>query len=348
MKVLALTKYSERGPSSRYRFHQYLPFLREEGYEIEVRSFFSDLYLDNLFGGKASGKFYLVKQYLNRLSACLGSRRFDIVWIEGELFPYLPGWFEKALHRLMPGCRIYDFDDAVWLRYNKIPWLQKKYLQVLKEAAHVFAGNAYLCDYVGKVQTETSYLPTVVSGKKYTARNAKLQGKVIGWIGSPTTVYFLKNLKPAFDILKKKVPFELHVVGAVLDWPDIPIINKPWDDATELDHISTFDIGIMPLDDSAFAKGKCGLKLIQYMATGVPAVASPVGVNTSLIQESQGGFLAETTDEWVDHLTALLQSHTLKSRLGNQGKTWCMENLTVEVQFKTLLGGFKKAVDGRA
>lgn len=341
MKVLVLTKYPEKGPSSRYRFHQYFPGLRRCGATLKIRPFFSQHYLDKLFSKETVGVPYLVWRCLIRTLVCLTNLRADVVWVEGELLPFFPAWLERILHKTLPKRRVYDFDDAVWFRYRHRPKLADKYLAILKDADHVIAGNDYLADYVGQATSRITVLPTVIDGERYKQIEATLEGKVIGWIGSPTTVFFLESLRPVFQTLAQRQDFELHVVGANLDWQGIKVVNWPWSESTELERISAFDVGIMPLDGSEWAKGKCGLKLIQYMAAGVPAIASPVGVNPWLIQQSGGGLLAEGEDQWLTSLSKLLEEESLRRDLGAKGRAWTLRHLTVESRTGTLAGVLK-------
>lgn len=347
MNILALTKYSHKGPSSRYRFYQYLPDLQKNGCVVDVQYFFDQHYLDQLFSGGSVGRFYLAKRFLLRMGTCLLSKRYDLVWIEGELLPFLPGWFEKLFHKCMPKKRLYDFDDAVWFRYADKPKLEGKYRQILEDAALVMVGNDYLAEYVRQINKATAYLPTVISGAKYQRFQANLKGRVIGWIGSPTTVFFLEKLKPVFEQLAQDIEFELHVVGARLEWDKVAVKSFAWSEETELELISHFDIGIMPLDDSEFAKGKCGLKLIQYMATGVPAIASPVGVNRHLIEASGGGLLAGDLEQWIGALRSLLTKKPQRMELAQKGRAWALEHLTVEAQYPRLKRWFEEVLQRR-
>lgn len=305
---------------------------------LKVRPFFSQHYLDKLFAGKSVNALYLAWRCLIRMFVCLTNWRRDVVWIEGELLPFFPAWIERHLHRFLPKRRIYDFDDAVWFRYQDRMRLAGKYLSILSDAEKVTAGNDYLAEYVQRAAAKTVLLPTVVEGDRYMKVQANLEGKVIGWIGSPTTVFFLENLRPVFQKLAINHDFELHVVGADLAWPEIKVVNWAWSEATELDRIGHFDIGIMPLDQSEWAKGKCGLKLIQYMAAGVPALASPVGVNTRLIQNSGGGLLVSNETQWLNGLAKLLDEKDLRRSLGRKGRAWTLRYLTVAAQAPTLIG----------
>ncbi|CAM2066855.1 Glycosyltransferase family 4 protein [Sulfidibacter corallicola] len=347
MNILILTRYPTKGPSSRYRFLQYLPQLTAAGHHFEIRPFFTTHYLETIYSGKRPNPLYVMGRYLARLGACLRARRFDLVWMEGELLPLIPAPFERALHALLPPRRIYDFDDAVWLRYKGKPFLERKFLSVLRGAAGIVCGNPWLENYCRQVNERIIQIPTVVDWPKYAAAEAPLEGCTIGWIGSPSTLFFLENLYPALRRLAAEMPLRLHIVGAESSDPELDITCSSWSEAAEVSFIERFDIGVMPLDPTPWAEGKCGLKLIQYMAAGVPAVASPVGVNTQLIEGSGGGYLAGDEEAWVTHLGTLLSDGVRRRQCGLAGRAYAQEHLTVQAQGPKLISFLEETVRGQ-
>lgn len=328
MKLLVLTKYAPRGPSSRYRFLQFLPGLKAAGIETKVAPLFDDFYLDCLFSDRSTGKAYLVKRVLARLTQLLTARRFDLVWIEGELIPFLPGRLETLLHGLMPP-RVYDFDDAVWLRYSGKPRLEQKFAAILSSARGITAGNAFLAGYCGEFCEQVHQIPTVIDWPRYADVKPPLEGKVIGWMGSPSTIHYLEALASVFQQLAQRHQIKLHVVGAQLEIPGVQVISIPWRYESEVAEIARFDVGVMPLDATPWSEGKCGLKMIQYLAAGVPAIASPVGVNTRIISESGAGFTAANAQAWQTHLETLLTSHVTRRTLGEKGRIWAQQCASV-------------------
>lgn len=328
MKLLILTKYAPRGPSSRYRFLQFVPALQAAGMQTSVAPLFDDFYLDCLFSGRTTGKLYLVRRVLARLRKILLAKRYDLVWIEGELIPFLPAGWERLLHALLPP-RIYDFDDAVWLRYSGNAKLAGKFAQILSSARGVTAGNDFLAAFTGQFCDRVHRIPTVVAWERYTAIRPALTGQVIGWMGSPSTIHYLQALAPVFQRLARDRGLKLHVVGAELKIEGVEVVSIPWRYETEVAEIGRFDIGVMPLDETPWSEGKCGLKLIQYLAAGVPAVASPVAVNRKIVEGSGGGLLATCHAEWEQQLLRLLDTPVLRHTLGSKGRKWAEESASV-------------------
>ncbi len=337
MKIIVLTKYPVRGPSSRYRFYQFLPHLVERGHQCTVLPFFTDAYLSSLFDEGKVNSFYLVQRLLARLGHCLSGRKYDMAWIEGELLPFIPSTLERWLHRALPRRRVYEFDDANWLRYENRPMLQNKFKCILSTASGVITGNEFLAEYVGRVNERVAIIPTVVDWAKYAPATHKSNGLNIGWIGSQKTSFFLEDVFPALRELAEIYPLKLKVVGAKVKAEGIPIVQVPWSEDTEVAEIESFDLGIMPLTPTPWSRGKCGLKLIQYLAAGVPGVASPVGVNTRYISESGAGYLADDHESWVRHLRKLLDSESLRRELGFNGRNWVQSEMTITAQAPRLI-----------
>jgi glycosyltransferase involved in cell wall biosynthesis len=323
-----LTKYAPRGPSSRYRFLQFLPNLSRAGIQTTVAPLFDDFYIDCLFSGRSTGKVYLLKRVIARLTWLLRARRYDLVWIEGELIPFLPGGWERLLHGFLPP-RVYDFDDAIWLRYQGKPKLENKFATILSNACGITAGNSFLAEYTGRFCSNVHRIPTVIDETRYPETRAVPKEQVIGWMGSPSTIHYLEALIPVFQKLVETRAVKLHVVGAKLAIPGVKVENIEWKIATEVAEIKRFSVGVMPLDATPWSEGKCGLKLIQYLAAGVPAVASPVGVNRKIIEESDAGFTATTPDEWQQRLVTLLDATTTGADYGAKGRAWALENASI-------------------
>ncbi len=344
MKLLILTRYPTKGPSSRYRFLQYLADFERAGFQFEVQPFFSDLYLDQMWGGRAISKLHVLGRYCRRLLTCLRAKRFDAVWLEGEMLPLLPALVERGLYHLLPRARFYDFDDAVWLRYRNKPLLAEKYHALLRDARGVVVGNPWLERYVHEVNPNTLLVPTVVDWNKYADAQAPLSGHTIGWIGSPNTLFFMENLYPGLADLRRRQNFDIHIVGAESHHEALDIRCSPWREEDEVGFIERFDVGVMPLERTEWAEGKCGLKMIQYMAAGVPAIASPVGVNQQYVTESGGGLLAENDAEWQKQLDKLLADQDLRREMGHAGRVYVQQNLTVAVQAPRLIDFFKQKV----
>lgn len=337
-----------RGPSSRYRFYQFLPHLNERGHQVTVLPFFTDAYLESLFDGGKVGPLYLFQRLMARLSHCLKGKRYDLAWIEGELLPFIPAAMERVFHLALPRRRVYEFDDANWLRYEGKSLLERKFLKILASASGVVTGNEFLARYAGKVNQRVAVVPTVVDWTKYEPAVHKPNGLTIGWIGSQKTSFFLEDIFPALRELARDYPFTLKVVGARVQTDGFPLKEVTWSEDTEVSEIETFDIGVMPLTATPWSEGKCGLKLIQYLATGVPAVASPVGVNTRYLSESGGGYAAEDHQDWVNYLRKLLDNPELRKDLGRNGRDWVQSEMTIAAQAPGLIDFLEECAEVRA
>lgn len=328
-KVLFLSRYARLGASSRLRLYQYIPYFQDAGLDAALVPFFGDDYVLGLYTGKVA-KFPILKAYAARLRIMLKAGRFDAVWVEKEMLPWIPAWLELGL--LPAKARlIVDYDDAVFHRYDGHRFrvvrglLGKKIDRVMQRANLVVAGNDYLASRAREAgAARVEILPTVVDTTRYgvtVAVPGAHQLPVIGWIGSPLTAKYLLSIAPALqEIVSRKLARVIAVGADVGLLNDLPVEVQPWTEATEVDDIQRFDIGIMPLPDSPFERGKCGYKLIQYMACGKPVVASPVGVNSTIVRDRVDGFLASTHQEWISALTKLIADPELRQQMGCAGR----------------------------
>jgi glycosyltransferase involved in cell wall biosynthesis len=328
MKILLLGRYGRMGASSRIRFYQYLPALRESGCQIDVAPLLDDAYLADLYAGRNKKKSSIVHRYFDRLLTVMKCRRYDGLWIENELFPWLPSWVEQML--CAAGVKyIVDYEDAVFHRYDRLENTPAKILlgqkidRIMQGAALVIAGNEYLAHRAvtaGAKQVEC--LPTVIDLDRYTP-TPRTSNDVftIGWIGSPVTAPYVRHVQPALAALCADTDARLVTVGAgPLKLEAVPVTDHPWSEATEAARISGFDAGIMPLPDTPWTRGKCGYKLIQYMACAKPVVASAVGANLDIVDPGKTGFLVESEKEWITALTRLAEDTALREKMGRQGR----------------------------
>jgi len=344
MKLLYLTKYSRKGASSRLRSYQYFPFLEAEGMQITVSPLFDDLYLEQLYSGKKP-VLEILKSYIKRFFVLFTVFGYDKVVLEKEIFPYLPSWAEQLLAFL--GVKyIVDFDDAIFHNYDLHPnkwirfFLKNKIDSVMRSAQTVIAGNVYLAERAKRAGTKKVIVfPTVIDIERYHQKKEFNPDKtVIGWIGSPSTFKYVKTIFPVFEKLVQKYPIEVHIVGAKEAVSvSFPMQFIEWSENSEVKAISTFDIGIMPLEDSPWEKGKCSYKLIQYMACGIPVVASPVGMNTQVVSEGINGYLAKDIAGWSDALEEMITDKHKCRTFGSSGRQLVERNYTVQSQFKKLL-----------
>jgi glycosyltransferase involved in cell wall biosynthesis len=343
MKVLVFTKYHRMGASSRLRTLQYLPFLEQQEFEFTVSSLFDETYLENLYNNDSRSRSAVFKYYSKRLLTLFTVWRYDLIWIEKELFPYLPAFSEQFL-ALIGKKYVVDYDDAIFHNYDLSDspivrrFLAKKIDTVMANSGCVIAGNDYLAEraqVAGAKRIE--WVPTVIDQSRYKPLvKAEGSSKVIGWIGSPSTQKYVLDIKQALRAVCERHSARLLLVGATQDivdqLPDIKVDVVPWSEDSEVQLIQKMDIGIMPLPDGPWEKGKCGYKLIQYMACGVPVIASAVGVNIDIINNSECGYLAKNEKQWVNSLDALLSSTEHRKTFGKAGRNAVEETYSLQVQ----------------
>ena len=339
MKVLLLSRYDKLGASTRQRFLQYLPFMEQQNIHTDVSSLFSDEYLLALYSGKSRWSL-IFSAYWKRIKTLFKARSYDLIWIQMEIFPYVPAFAERLL-RFLGVVYIVDYDDAIYHNYDKNPhWLirallGKKIDVIMRFSKMVIVGNEYL---YGKAQSSGAnrieLIPTVVNLNRYTAvQSTNNKPMVIGWIGSPSTSKYLLSISSIYRSLLSEFDVRFVAVGANQETlKGFPIEVLPWSEETEVKLIQSFDIGIMPLTDTPWERGKCGFKLIQYMACGLPVVASPVGVNKRIVEIGINGFLANDTGEWLESLRKLLKDKNLRTYMGEKGRDAVEKNYSLQVQ----------------
>jgi len=334
MRVLLLSRYDRLGASSRLRLIQYMDYFRKtrvNDLEFEISPLLPDAYVRFLYGQERSSQMVRVAiSYIKRVRRLCTLRNVDLIWLEKELFPWTPYFIEKLFLRWRP--YILDIDDAVFHRYDmhSSPWIRwllgKKIDAIMKNSALVFAGSQYLvtrAELAGVKQIEM--IPTVVDLNRYPFPcnevpefNVVLK---IGWIGSPISQHYLQQLEVPLKELNAQFPIKLLVVGVSDDFEfsGAPMERIVWSESREVEIISSMDVGIMPLSDDGWAKGKCAYKLIQYMACGKPVVASRVGENCTVVKNGENGFLVSNSEEWLFALRQC-KSRTLRKKLGQHGR----------------------------
>jgi glycosyltransferase involved in cell wall biosynthesis len=346
MHVLALPRYERLGSSSRVRFYQYFPYLQSQGVDIASVPFFDDEYVRRIYTGQSTSLAWILQAYLKRFLMLLHSSQYDIVWIEKELFPWMPAWFERFLKAFgIP--YVVDYDDAVFHRYDKHKsaivrtLLGHKIDSVMRHAALVIVGNEYLAERAKQAGAKrVEYLPSVVDVSQYILHEKSAGAPFrIGWIGSPVTAPYLSEVRDAVTQLSRQD--DIHVtligVGNNTPFPGVPSTLLPWDEDVERSVGVLFDVGIMPLVDGPFERGKCGYKLVQYMAGGLPVVATPVGVNRQMVEVGVNGYLPVSIEEWVTALRMIIHDEQLRSRLGNAGRKKAEEMYNLHITGPKLL-----------
>lgn len=344
LRVLMLPRYDALGASSRLRMLQYVPGLERMGIRIDAHPLLGFGYVSDLYDGRVS-IFKVACAYARRFRVVLFAKRYDVIWLEKELFPWLPAWLEAAiLPKDVP--LVTDFDDAVFHRYDEHrsqlvrSFLGRKIDRVMRRSRLVTVGNDYLADRARRAgASNVEWLPTVVDMERYGLRGKDDQSRdvVIGWIGSPATAHYLHSLTDVLSEIAARHSVRCVAIGARSDQlTGTPFEYWAWSESREVELLRQIDIGIMPLPDAPWERGKCGFKLIQYMACGLPVVASPVGVNKEIVLSSGSGSLATTREEWIQAIDRLVLSANLRQRLGAAGRAKVEETYSVQAQIGRL------------
>ena len=328
MNLFILTRYGGLGASSRMRFLQFLPWLEKENMVYNVSELISDSKLKRSYQNQGYSFLDLLQSYVIRIQKMTLVSQYDLIWIEKEALPWLPAWFERYL--LRNKSYVLDYDDAIFHNYDqhRLKWVRyflgRRIDHLMANATLVTVGNPYLAQRAKDAGAKwVEIIPTVVDLNRYPLKKLNVKKNQeplrIVWIGSPSTMKFLKILEVPLAELSQHFNFKLRVIaGSGIHLSGVDVEFVAWSHETEVDSIQACDIGVMPLIDSDWERGKCGYKLIQYMACSLPVVASPVGVNCEIV--SDNGYLAETTEEWVRALTELFENQELRHQMGEKGR----------------------------
>jgi glycosyltransferase involved in cell wall biosynthesis len=341
---------ANRAPSQRFRFEQYFSFLEANGFECRMAPLISE-HTDKIFYHPKSilrkalifGNFVLL-----RLRHVIQSSTYDVVFIQREAFMTGTTFFEKQFKR--SGAKIiYDFDDAIW--HHDVSEANKKFAMLKRpeKTEHiiamsdlVFAGNEYLLNYATQFNRAVKVVPTTIDTDEYIKKTTSInkQQICIGWSGSITTIKHFSLAVSALEKLKQKYGNRIYfkVIGdESYSNETLGIKGITWNRETELNDLSEIEIGIMPLPDDEWSKGKCGLKGLQYMALEIPTIMSPVGVNTEIINEGVNGFLAADETEWVDKISMLIEDADLRQSIGKAARQTVIEKYSIHSQRKNYL-----------
>lgn len=330
MRVLALTRYGRQGASSRLRVFGFVERLAALGISVKAAPLVTDAMLVERYRTGSYRPSALVSAYLSRIAAMVRVDSCDVCLIEHEALPWMPVALERVLGPRTP--RVIDFDDAAFHRYDQhrsriVRSMLGSRIDTVMQMAHtVIAGNEYIAaraQVAGARRLER--LPTVVDLSRYpvpAARVPRVDAEVrVVWIGQPTNVRYLSMVLDALERVGGEYPLLLRTVGA--KGPSLTCVRTEsieWTETDEARLLGECDIGIMPLPDEPWERGKCGYKLIQYMACGLPVIASPVGANTAIVRQGQTGFLCRTFEEWTEALLELVRSARLRRQMGLAGR----------------------------
>ena len=346
-KILALTRYGKIGPSSRYRFYQYFPYLEKNGFQIDVHPFFKDTYTQKiLLKSKNIFSINPFFSYWNRVIKSFSFKQYDLIWIEKELFPWIPSPIENLfLKTNIP--IIIDFDDAVYHRYDQHSnfiirkFLSNKIRSILKSSSLIIAGNEYIASYARKSNVKNvEIIPTTINTEKSVIKINYLNKNkfIVGWIGSSSTSSHINEISEVIINLCKENDALFAAVGVdKKKLNNFPVKIIKWKEDEELKEISKFDVGIMPLPNNPWEKGKCGLKLLQYMAAGLPVVASPVGINNEIVLHGKNGFLARNENDWIKYLNQLKTNPMLRKKMGQESLNIVKKKYSLSYHSKKLI-----------
>ena len=338
LRMLALSPVPEEGAGCRFRVAQYVPYLESAGIQVTLRPFFTTEFFRLVYqkGRYVQKAALFVRRALDRVRTLAERASYDIIFVYREAFPIGPALVETVLSRAPGVALIYDFDDAVYLPNTSdanrpIAWLKwpGKVPTILRRSHRVIAGNDYLAAYARRYNTAVTVIPTCVDTSTFVPRAGADAPRaanggvpVVGWIGTPTTMPYLLSLTSILQEVARAHRFVLRVCGAGRDLQisGVTVENLPWTLDGEVSLFNTCDIGVYPLFDDEWAKGKCGFKAIQFMACGVPVVAAAVGVNRDIIDDGVTGFSAMTPGDWIEKLGRLIDDPVFRARMGLAGR----------------------------
>ena len=305
--IIFFTKYTAAGASSRYRVYQYLHYFQLAGFTTQVKPLFTDIYLINKYNNRKIKKSYIIFRYLNRIKDVLFLSSENSIYIEYELLPYFPAWLEKWLNFKRRNY-VVDYDDAIFHNYdlhaNK--WVRKilksKISTVIAKANKVITGSEYLTKFANKYNSDVIEIPTSIDFNKYQVISQPIKEEfIIGWIGTPSNSQNVINIIEGLKKFLLLHPSRLILIGFDKKYhdyfDDLPIDVQDWNSKTEVQSIKSFSVGIMPLLDTPFNRGKCGFKLIQYMASGIPTISTPLPANINIDKHKENLF-ATTDEDW--------------------------------------------------
>jgi hypothetical protein len=355
-KIIYFTKYTEKGPSSRYRSYQYIDYLKDD-FDLVFLPFFNDEYIKNLYSNRKRDYIEILKCYIKRFFLVfkyLWSR--EIIFIEYELFPFFPPFFEYLLSRTNVKF-ILDYDDAIFHNYDQhdsklVKMLFKnKISNISRNANLIITGSPYLTEYFKKFNDNVIEIPTSIILSKYNSQGRQKASSVvssIGWIGSNSTSINILKIK---DVLSRFIEHNPSIVFKFMGFDsnlkkhleNSNSLFYDWSELKEFDFLRSIDIGIMPLTDNAFNRGKCGFKLIQYMAMGKPTISSPLETNIK-INRDNGNLFAVTDNQWYDSLSKMINEYDEYRNIGFSNIEIVRKYYSVEENSKKYIVLFKSII----
>lgn len=341
--MLIISPYPKgQAPSQRFRYEQYLPFLSSQGFEFYFAPFLSEKTWQIFYKkGHFFQKFIaLFSGWVKRYFLLFQGRKYDRIFIHREMKPFGLPIFEWLFLTFYGKKCIFDFDDAIWLpnfsHSNRNFAFLKRYGNVkfiCKRVGKISVGNEFLQAYALKYNSNVVIIPTTIDTENYHNAIHSFSGMKIclGWTGSHSTVAYLEQMEPVFKELSQQVDFSLLVISDKkpdLDLPQLEFIK--WDKTTEIADLNRIDIGLMPIGNSDWDKGKCGFKALQYMSLGVPALVSPYGVNKKIVQHGINGFHCEKEEDWIKNIVHLSKNFMQLKEMGKSAREFIENNYSVK------------------
>ncbi|HJX90482.1 MAG TPA: glycosyltransferase family 4 protein [Pyrinomonadaceae bacterium] len=361
MKVIAFASYPVEAAATRYRLQQFVEPLSKRGIFLTIKPFlnskqFAALYKPRSLTSTAVG---LSKAGLFRIVDGFGARRADVILVQREAMIFGPPLIEWMAARLFRRPMVLDLDDATYISYTSptygklgqtLKWFSKTD-DLIRWSSVVTCGNRAIADYAESKGATTRIIPTVVDTDTFRpVQRMPHDALVLGWIGTHSTFPYLKTLFPILQELATTHSFKLRIIGAGEDSVNIPgveVENLTWKLEREVEDFQSFDIGLYPIDPTLYAKdwaaGKSGFKAIQYMAVGIPFVASPVGAMAEIGEPGLTHLTAMTSDEWIAALTLLLPNREKRSVMGDAGRRHVMEHYSLMDQAEKLVQALQQA-----
>jgi len=357
MKILFLIPYPlTQAPSQRFRFEQYFETLTQAGHSYQVQTFLNSHAWQHFSKSNMLMKsLAVVKGFFKRILILFTVPGYDRVFIHREATPIGPPLFEWVLAKLLRKKIIYDFDDAIWLTDKpiestllRIIKFRSKVATICRWSYRVSAGNEYLCNFAREYSFRVHLNPTIIdTDLLHNPALYKVDKKsgtvVIGWTGSYSTLKYLEALEPVLTELEQKY-HHLEFLVIADQKPQLALKNLrfiPWSVNSEISSLLESDIGLMPLPDDKWAKGKCGFKALQYMALELPTAVSPVGVNTSIVDHGVNGFFCTTPQEWIQYLSMLIEDKFLREQMGKRGRQKVIDQFSVDSNRDNFLSLFE-------
>jgi glycosyltransferase involved in cell wall biosynthesis len=361
MKVLALTSYPVEAAATRYRLQQFVEPLARRGVELTIRPFvdsdlFPRLYRPGSWLAMAVG---LSKAAVFRLAHIAEAKQAQVILIQREAMMFGPPVVEWMSTRLMKRPMVLDLDDATYVSYvsptygnvGKVLKWTGKTDDLIRWASLVTCGNRSIAEYVASMGTQARFIPTVVDTNIFAPVERDPNAvPVLGWIGTHSTFPYLESIFPVLSSLAKEHEFRLKIVGAgrdVVSVAGVQVENLPWNLAREVADFQSIDVGLYPIDASLYsgkwAQGKSGFKAVQYMAVGVPYVATPVGGSAEIGEAGRTHFFASTEDEWYRSLKTLLADAACRRQMGAAGRRHAVEHYGLEDQAEKLAAALREA-----